>query len=100
MPAGFLVIELAGSPPARPGEPPAGPAELLVGGLRMMPPVASLGLSDTTLVLARTSAACAPGAPFELRRAGRLLGTGMLGAPEDPRTLLADRPAPDQEAAL
>lgn len=98
MPAGILLLEVT-LPPAR-ADPPTGPADVLVGGVRLMPPVASLALPGATLLVARAGAACAAGASLQLRREGRLLCEARLGPPGDPLALLQDRAPADQARLL
>ncbi|HEV7265004.1 MAG TPA: glycosyltransferase [Falsiroseomonas sp.] len=98
-PSGFLLIELA-APPALPGTLPAGPVVLHVGGVAVAPPVASLALPGSTLVLARAGATCAAGVELGVRRDGGALRYAELGEPGPPDTLLRDRPAAEQLVLL
>jgi GT2 family glycosyltransferase len=99
MSGGLLLLEVP-TPKALPGDAQAGPSELLVGGARLMPPVASLALPGATLVLATASAACAAGALVELRRPGHPALQLPLAAPGGVAALLRDRPAPEQTLLL
>ncbi|HZF77957.1 MAG TPA: hypothetical protein VE033_19225, partial [Acetobacteraceae bacterium] len=83
-PAGYLLIEVRGEVPTAPGR---GPAELLVGGARLLPPLLSFDVSGARLTLARATPACAEGATIEIRHGAEALHA-QLGPPSPPAALL------------
>jgi hypothetical protein len=92
MTGGLLVVEIPGAVPVAP-EGLSEPAELLVGGLRVMPPVVKLDLAEGHMILAFATAACTEGAVVEARCGRRPVAQVVLGAPGGLAKLLRDRPA-------